>query len=365
MDERLRPLLDGGPAWLEGGGPEADVVVAARVRLARNLASGPFPQQMETEAAAALVEQARAAMQDGEPAACALDPAELADADAEFLIERSVATRDLLHGGRPCLLWFVPDGLHGLMINEEDHFRVQGFAAGAALEAAWQRARSVERRLRRSFRFAASERHGFLTSCPSNAGSGLRGSLLLHLPAMARAKAPMQRTLQAARSASLEVRGVHGEGSRALGNLYQISNQRTLGSEAAAQLRAVADFGREVARYERATRKRMAQDTGARRELVDEVRRAAELIREAPGLATAEALDALSKLRLGALAEVASEAASPVDERLLLQLSFRLQPGHLQAHLGRTMAPAERDEARAALIRETLGECATDGESEA
>jgi len=355
MDERLRPLLDSGPAWLAAGGPDEDVVVAARVRLARNLATGPFPQQMDHDAAEGLVTAAREALDGEADGACALDPSDLPDADAEFLVERSVATRDLLHGGRPCLLWFVPDGLRGLMVNEEDHFRIQGFAAGAALEAAWQNARTVERRLRKRFRFAASEQYGYLTSCPSNVGSGLRGSLLLHLPAMARAKAPMQRTLQAARSASLEVRGVHGEGSRALGNLYQISNQRTLGTQAEDQLRAVVDFGREVAAYERATRKRMGEDPGARRELTDEVRRAATLLRDAAGMATSEALDVLSKLRLGALCGVAEEAEAPVDERLLLQLCFRLQPGHLQAHLGRVMAPAERDTVRVASIREALG----------
>ena len=270
------------------------------------------------------------------------------------MVERSALTRDLLHAGRAALVWFEPPGQRGVMINEEDHFRIQGFAAGSDLARALQRSRKLERHLRGSFRFALSAEHGYLTSCPSNAGSGMRASLLLHLPALARAKAPMQRALQAARSASLEVRGVHGEGSRALGHLYQISNQRTLGTHAAEQLTAVAEFGKEVARYERTTRARMTDDPGARAELVEEVRRAADLLRRAPGLATPEALDALSTLRLGVLANVAEEAGGPTDERQLLQLCFRLQPGHLQAGLGRTMEPEERDALRVRTIREAL-----------
>lgn len=354
MDERLRLLRERSPAWLEAGGPEDDVVVTARVRLARNLAAGPFPAQMSHQEASVLVERANRVLGDDKQARL-LDPAELDEADAEFLVERSIGTRDLLHCGRPCLLWFEPEGLRGLMVNEEDHFRIQGFAPGADLTRAYQEARHVERLLRGEFHFAADEKHGFLTSCPSNVGSGMRASLLLHLPAMARAKSPMQRTLQAARSASLEVRGVHGEGSRALGHLYQISNQRTLGTTPAEQLRAVTEFGKEVATYERTTRSRMCTQEGARRELVDDVRRAAALLRDAPGLATPEALDALSMLRLGAHAGVSQEAGAPADERLLLQLCFRLQPGHLQTGLGRVMEPAERDETRAARIRETLG----------
>lgn len=355
MDERLRPLRDRSPAWLQAGGPEDDVVIAARVRLARNLATGPFPQTMSHEQAQGLVEQVRGLLAGEGEDASLLDPAELDEADAEFLVERSAASRDLLHCGRPCLLWFEPGGLRGLMVNEEDHFRIQGFAPGADLEGALRHARWVERQLREVFRYAADAEHGFLTSCPSNAGSGMRASLLLHLPAMARAKTPMQRTLQAARSASLEVRGVHGEGSRALGNLYQISNQRTLGTTAQEQLRSVEEFGKEVATYERGTRRRMSEDSGARRELIDDVRRAAALLRDAPGLATPEALEALSMLRLGALAEVSADAEAPSEERLLLQLCFGLQPGHLQSGMGRSMEPADRDKARAERIRSVLG----------
>lgn len=354
MDPRLRPLLGTLPAWLEPGGPEDDVVVASRVRLARNLADGPFPAQMQLGPASDFVRRAEKALEGALRGGSGLDPASLPPADCEFLVERSLASRDLIHAGRASWVYFEPLGLGGVMVNEEDHFRIQGYAAGLDLDSALRRAQRLERRLRRHFEIAAHRKFGYLTSCPTNAGSGMRGSLLLHLPALVRAKAPMQRALQTARGASLAVRGLHGEGSRALGRLYQISNQRTLGSSSVEQAHAVAEFGREVAKYERQTRARFREDPAARRDLIVEVQRAHGRLSGAASLTTAEALEVLSTIRLAALAGLAEEAGHDYHPHTVLQQMFQLQPGHLQAHLGREMEPGERDSARAAFLREAL-----------
>jgi len=266
-----------------------------------------------------------------------------------------LATRDLMKAKRPTQVFFCCQGLHGVMVNEEDHFRIQGLAPGLDLNLAFERAQRLERRLRDNFEFAVSERFGFLTSCPTNTGSGMRASLMLHLPALARGKAPMQRALQAARVASLAVRGVHGEGSHALGHYYQFSNQRTMGVSAQQQLKTVTDFGMEVTGYERETRKQFCGDNHANQILREDLIAAIDLIRKAECLTTAQALDALSTLRLGALLELTSEFGFAATPERLSRLSFQLQPGHLQARTGTEMTPEQRDVARAALLKAELG----------
>lgn len=354
MDPRLRPLLDSVPAWLESDGPAADVVVASRVRLARNLAGEAFPAQMQIGAAGDLARRAAEALPEILSGSVLVDPAGLPAAEGEFLVERSLASHDLLHAGRATLVCFEPRGLYGVMVNEEDHFRIQAFAPGLDLATALRRARRLERRLGARFPFVAHDRYGFLTSCPTNTGSGMRASLLMHLPALARAKTPLNQALQTARSASLAVRGVHGEGSRALGRLFQVSNQSTLGTSSAQQILQVTRYGLDVTKYERRYRDSFREDPAARAELLGEVAQAHARLSEAVALTTAEALDALSTLRLAALCGLAEETGHAYDARALLQQMFRLQPGHLQARLGREMEPSERDRARAEQLRGAL-----------
>jgi protein arginine kinase len=183
----------------------------------------------------------------------------------------------------------------------------------------------------------------------------MRASLMLHLPALARAKANMQRALQAARVASLAVRGVHGEGSHALGHFYQISNQRTMGVSAQDQLKAVTDFGLVVAGYERDTRQKFCGDTDINRVLREDLVAAIDLLGKAEALTTAQALDALSILRLGALLNLTADFGFASTPERLLSLCFKLQPGHLQARTGNEMSPEQRDVARAALLKMELG----------
>lgn len=362
MDPRLAPMLQKEPGWLLPGGPLGDVVVASRVRLARNVDQLAFPLQLEAEAAdqlAAAASENLRQLADGNDGPDAhglvLDPRSLGVADADFVVERSLATRDLVSADRPTLIYCGPQGLEGVMVNEEDHFRIQGLAAGMDLESAFERAQQLERHLKKAFQFAVSDRYGFLTSCPTNTGSGMRASLMLHLPALSRAKAPMQRALQAARSASLAVRGVHGEGSRALGHFFQISNQRTLGESSRDQLKAVAEFGKEVSDYERRTREAFRKEEGSGAVLREDLQRALDAVKDSEALTTAQALDALSTLRLGSLLEVTDSMgfACPADR--LLSLSFKLQPGHLQAYSGKEMTPEQRDAARAGFVRRELG----------
>lgn len=333
----------------------SDVVISSRVRLARNVEQTPFPMQMKVERADDLVAAASECFRAFDEESPVLDPRSFSDADADFVIERNLATRDLVTAERPTVLFCKADGLSGVMVNEEDHFRIQGFAAGMDVAAAFERAQALERHLGKRFRFAVSNQFGFLTSCPTNTGSGMRASLMLHLPALARVKAPMQRALHAARSASLAVRGVHGEGSRAMGHFFQISNQRTLGQTDVEQLKAVSTFGEGLCQHERNTREDFRKQESGGEALREDLVKALETVRDCKSLTTADALQALSTLRLGSLIDATDALGFACTPERLLSLCFKLQPGHLQAHLGEVMAPEARDVARAQLVRRELG----------
>ncbi len=356
MDPRLEPILHCTPEWLKPDGPEADIVVSSRVRLARNLKNFPFPRQLNPDQAKEICERATSCLSSMFENGLVLDPTELEAQEAEFLIERSLASRDMFESGHPGRIFFRGDGTLGLMVNEEDHFRVQGFARGLDLSVAYQRGSELLHQLNQEFQLARHPKYGYLTACPTNAGSGMRASLMLHLPAMARLRTPLQQTLQTAQKSSLAVRGVHGEGSQSIGFFYQISNQLTLGPKASEQLQKVAEFGRVVCGYERETRERMVSQPGSRVELIEDAQKAWQLIRESEQITSGQALRALSELRLAIMCGLGPELEldRPPSAQELLELSFQLQPGHLQARFGLALDPMRRDVSRAQALRRGL-----------
>lgn len=356
MDPRLEPILHRTPEWLKPDGPEADIVVSSRVRLARNLKNFPFPRQLKPDQAKEICERAVGCLSPMFQNGLVLDPTELEAQEAEFLIERSLASRDMFESAQPGRIFFRGDGTLGVMVNEEDHFRVQGFARGLDLTRAYQHGSGLVRQLNQEFQIARHAKYGYLTSCPTNAGSGMRASLMLHLPAMARLRTPLQQTLQTAEKSSLAVRGVHGEGSQTIGFFFQISNQLTLGPTAAEQLQQITEFGRVVCGYERETRERLLSQPGSRAELIDDAQKAWQLIRDSEQITSGQALRALSELRLAVMCNLGDELNldRPPNAQELLELSFQLQPGHLQARFGIALDPMRRDLSRAQALRRGL-----------
>lgn len=341
-------------------------MVSSRVRQARNLAQTPFPRLIGGDRAQQICQEAEGALAALFVHGLVLDPGELDPAEAEFLIERSLATRDLVESSVPTRVLFQGDGTLALMVNEEDHFRVQGFAAGLDLMAAFDTARGLTEEISQRFRLARHNRFGYLTACPTNVGSGMRASLMLHLPALARASHPLHQMIQVARRANLAVRGVHGEGSRALGNLYQISNQITLGVPSVEQVATIESFGRELIGYERRERQALVRDEEGRAALAADAREAFVKLSTADAISTAEALTKLSVLRLALLAGIGAELEikDPPSAQQVLTLCFQLQPGHLQARFGQSLDPAQRDRSRALLVRRGLLGDESDSEAE-
>jgi protein arginine kinase len=361
MDPRLEPILHCTPAWLTPDGPEHDVVVSSRIRLARNLAQTPFPTQLEAERALEICQQTEDQLAEQFHNGLALDPAKLEKVEADFLVERSLASRDLFDNALPARVMFLGDGSLGLMVNEEDHFRAQGFARGLDLVQAYKKCSALTGQIEKHFKLATHERYGYLTCCPSNVGSGMRASLMLHLPALARMRTPLQHTLHTAQRASLAVRGVHGEGSRSMGSYYQISNQRTLGLSTADQLKQISDFGRQVSRYERETREQLLKSVDLRQALLEDASKAWKLFGESEQISTTQALSGLSDLRLLLLCGLGEElgAKSLPSAQDALRLCFQIQPGHLQARFGLALDAQRRDISRAQLLRRGLN--MTDG----
>ena len=234
------------------------------------------------------------------------------------------------------------------MVNEEDHLRMQALRPGLGLVEAWRAVDVVDSQLDAKVPLAFSPRWGYLTACPTNVGTGMRASVMLHLPGLALME-EIGPLVKGVAKIGLAVRGLWGEGTEAQGNLFQISNQVTLGDREEDIIHNLEQVVREIVSHEENARARLWRDR--RVVLFDQVGRAAGILAYAHILSSREALDLLSALRLGMDMGILSGAERGRVQELLLAI----QPAHLQRRAGRTLQPPERDQARAELVRETLG----------
>ena len=337
--------------WLLGTGPEADIAICTRVRLARNLQGFPFaPCMLEPESHRLYEFVVGRLKQSPLPEKLTIvDLAPIDELERTVLVERHLISRELASGKRPAGVAVDSEESVAVMINEEDHLRVQVFAPGLQPEAAWQRAERLDDALLQRLPMAWSEEFGFLTSCPTNTGTGLRLSVMLHLPGLVWSE-EIDKATNTAQKIHLAVRGLYGEGSRALGDFYQVSNQVTLGrDETQIQNDVLLAVGRLV-QWEREVRGALLRGS-ARMRTLDRVHRALGTLERAQILTSEEALGCLSAVRFGIQSELLDgfEVAA-VNRALLLS-----QPGHLQRHTRELLRPEERDQRRAQLLREVLG----------
>lgn len=336
--------------WLRGTGPDGDVVISTRVRLARNLAGFNFANRADRGEKQQIVALARehALGLAGRSDLLWIDVASLDALDSLLLVERHLISKQLARGDQPRAAVVNRDESFSLMINEEDHFRIQVIRSGRRAADAWAEVNRIDDQLGERLPFAFHSRFGYLTACPTNVGTGIRLSIMLHLPALMLTK-EIERVRRAAQDMQLAIRGFYGEGSEALGDIFQISNQTTLGKSEAHLLREF-DEGvmPRVVEYERRARHVLVE---RRLSLLDDrVHRALGILRSARLLKLDEALRLLSHLRLG----VQLGRIEGVDPRTIDRLLMLVQPAHLQKTLGESLHQAERAEARATLIREQL-----------
>ena len=342
-------LIDQPSEWLSGEGPHAELVLSTRVRLARNLSTVPFTHRARDEqlqgvmSSVANAAERSGAFRDG----LLLRMTEMPAVERQILVERHLVSHELGDGARPRGIMIAADQRLSLMINEEDHLRLQAMTSGLQLAEAWTLADGADDELDQSLDFAFSEEIGYLTSCPTNAGTGLRASVLVHLPALVLLD-QIQKVLKSIMQVGLNVRGFYGEHSEVMGNLFQISNQTTLGRSERESIDTLERVTRQILEQEERTREQMMRD--ARVQVEDKVWRAYGHLRYCRSIQTREVINLCSAVRLGvALGLPGLCPLNVVNELLVLT-----QPAHLQRRHGSELTPPERNVYRAQLVRERL-----------
>ncbi|HBP23808.1 MAG TPA: ATP--guanido phosphotransferase, partial [Planctomycetes bacterium] len=299
MNERNRLGLSVGGVelglgeWLEGKGPESDIVMSTRIRLARNVVQFPFPGRIEEDRKAQLERYLRERLDEVDLAGNIgyQNLNEASDLDRQCLVERHLISRDHASSKGERGVVVESGGTLSIMVNEEDHLRLQVLRSGLQLDAAWDQVEAIDRQLESKLDYAFSPEFGYLTSCPTNVGTGMRVSVMLHLPALVMTKL-IEKVFHAVNNVNLAVRGFYGEGTQALGDFYQISNQVTLGVSEADVLKAMAERVPQIIRYERNMREKLINEN--RIGLEDRVWRAVGLLERARLINSEETMSYLS-----------------------------------------------------------------------
>lgn len=347
----IREHADHASEWMRGEGPLGDVVVSSRVRLARNVAGYPFLTKASRHQKRELVERLRGELLDEgfHPRMLWVDLNDSPPLDRQLLVERHLISRQHSQGDTPRGVGISLDESVAVMVNEEDHIRLQVLRSGMQLDDVFAQANQIDDRMESNVEFAYTSKFGYLTACPTNTGTGIRISVMLHLPAL-QMTGEIDKVKRAARDMQLAVRGFYGEGTDAIGDLFQVSNQITLGRS---ERELMSDFQQtivpQIIDYEQRARHALAERRPA--VLDDKIHRAWGVLTHARMLGSEEALYLLSHVRLG----VGMGRLKAVDLNTVNELFLLTQPAHLQKIAKRPLTGTERREFRAGFVRERLG----------
>lgn len=335
--------------WLRGSGPESDIVISSRIRLARNLDEYPFQSCLVGEKRTELERALRKGIEESglpdEPNY--LNLAELDPVDCMLLVERHLVSKEHaeIEGDRGVA--YSSSENVSIMTLEEDHLRLQVMRSGLQLDESWETIDALDSRLESKFAYAFSSDFGYLTACPTNVGTGMRVSVMLHLPALVMTK-HIEKVFNAVSRVNMAVRGLYGEGTHASGDFYQISNQVTLGRSEDETLKEFREIIPKIIDYERKMRSRFLDDF--RQRLEDRIFRAVGNLESARTISSEETMERLSMVRMGVnLGIIDDLEIGAVNELFILS-----QPAHLQKLEGQVLDPGERDIVRAGFIRNYL-----------
>ncbi|MBT3277968.1 MAG: ATP--guanido phosphotransferase [Phycisphaerales bacterium] len=329
---------------------EGDVVVSSRVRLARNLASLPFVSRCEPAQCSRIVERIHGAIEESTfgPEMEFIHVASLTDEDAELLVEQHLVSRELVGVDHACGAAISKARDVSIMINEEDHLRLQALGQGQVVREVFDRISAIDDELAGKLDFSFHEQYGYLTACPTNVGTALRVSVMLHLPCL-RLTGELDKALSACRDMRMAIRGMFGEGTEAAGDIYQISNQITLGKSEGQIVDEFLSVINEVIAYERTCRETIGRDWPL--DLEDRFLRSQAVLRVAKKMSTSEAMFHLSIMRLAALLGRLECMDLPAIGGLMREIC----PAHLQLRMGGELSRRDRDIRRAELLRKTFG----------
>ena len=346
---KFSSMLSTAGEWLRGEGPHHDVVISSRVRLARNLRNRAFPGWAKKAERTAILEQIRARvealpeMQD----AFSEGLQDLAALDKQVLVERHLISREHAAKGAGSAVVVNRRQTLSVMINEEDHLRMQSIRSGLQLKQAFKLADKIDTALESKLDYAFDPRLGYLTACPTNVGTGMRASAMLHLPGLVLSEL-INQVIQAVSKIGLAVRGLYGEGTEAMGNLFQISNQTTLGEKEEDIINRLTKVIETIIDKEHDARQTLMQRKPST--LCDQIGRAYGVLTYAQAMPSKEALNLLSVIKLGM-----DLGAFPEQQRLQIdELFIETQPAHLQKNSQQKLNAEERDYLRAQIIRDRL-----------
>ncbi|NQT89715.1 MAG: protein arginine kinase [Candidatus Omnitrophica bacterium] len=346
---KIDDLIKETSEWLKGTGPDSDIVISSRIRLARNIGGLHFVDWSDDETKQKVVDVTKRAILASNYMKDALyvEMDKIPVVDRQFLMERHLISRE--HAIDPEFkTTFVGDKeIISIMVNEEDHLRLQVIESGFLLDEAWHIMEGLEKDLEQRLNFAFSDEWGYLTACPTNAGSGLRASAMVHLPAIVITR-QVDGLIHAISKLGLTVRGFFGEGTEATGNFFQISNQVTLGRREEDVIDSLKRVIRQVIAQEKTARAFLKDK---RKDIIeDRISRARATLEAAHIITSKEAIGLFSLVRLG----IDLGLIKNIDTKKLNELFVFIQPAHLQKLEGKKLSTVERDIKRTELIRNKL-----------
>ncbi len=336
--------------WMEGSGPESDIVISSRIRLARNLMNFPFTHMMTQKQAEKIFEEVKETIENNSVLAKDIEIIKIKDLsliERQVLVEKHLISPALAENPEGAV-FLTEDNSLSIMVNEEDHLRIQCLYPGLNLEKAWDINSKIDDLLEERLTFAFDEKKGYLTACPTNVGTGLRVSVMLHLPTLVMTQ-HINRIFATIGQVGLTVRGLYGEGTEAIGNIFQISNQITLGQREEDIINNLKNVTQQIIDRERSARDYLMKERSMH--LKDIIGRAYGTLKHAYVVSTKEAMELLSNVRLG----VDFGLIEGIDRKLLNELMILIRPANIQKFYETELDEEQRDIKRAELLRRYLG----------
>ncbi|MDD4899496.1 MAG: protein arginine kinase [Candidatus Omnitrophica bacterium] len=347
----LSDLLQHTSEWLKGTGPNSDIVISSRVRLARNLDKYPFPHwaaKEQGEEILAKIDEAKGKI-DFLKNTTTFKLAKMDNLDKQFLVERHLMSHEHAQKKDSKAIMIDDEEIIAIMVNEEDHLRIQVMQSGFNLFEAWDIINRIDDRLSKELNVAFSREWGYLTACPTNTGTGMRGSVMLHLPALVMTR-QINRVLAAISKLSFTTRGLYGEGTQATGNFFQISNQVSLGHSEEEIIENINGLIKQIIEQENQAREVLLGQSKAL--LEDRISRSFGILKNAYIISSQETIELLSMIRLGSDLGMIKD----VDRSRINELFIITQPAHLQKLENKKITSQDRDMKRAELVRSKLNQ---------
>jgi protein arginine kinase len=335
--------------WMLGNGPHNDIILSTRIRLARNISDIPFPTGLEAEKAKAVIGMVRESLLKAKVNLKFKDyiMQELPIIERQFLVERHLISPGLSKNVASGAALISEDGAASIMINEEDHIRIQTILPGLQIKKSWEMASNIDDLLEQNLEYAYNENWGYLTSCPTNVGTGMRASVMVHLPAL-NITGNMNKILQAVAHIGLTIRGLYGEGTDIVGNIFQISNQITLGRAEEEIVENLTAVTKQIIEKEKEARKILLENN--RIQIEDKIWRSWGVMSNARVLNSQECMKLLSDIRLGVDVGIIEN----ISEQLLNEIMIETQTASIQKYNGKELSASQRDIIRAEMVRNKL-----------